>query len=156
MSKSEACNFINKVTEHLRCLLLFNAFFWNLQCWIWFIPVYWVKISFCNLQHKYHHAKEFIKRLDASGRIIMLKYYLTNVIWSTGKTMVNSLQSKWKYRSSRSQMFFKIAVLKNFAIFTRKHLRWSLFLIKLQTWMPVTLLKRESNTGVFLWIFRNF
>ena len=33
-------------------------------------------------------------------------------------------------RSSRLQMFFKIGVLKNFAIFTgkRKHLCWSLFL----------------------------
>ena len=33
-------------------------------------------------------------------------------------------------RSSRSQIFLKISVLKNFAT---KHLRWSLFLIKLQT-----------------------
>ena len=33
---------------------------------------------------------------------------------------------------SRSQMFFKIGVLKNFENFTRKHLCWSLFLIKLQ------------------------
>ena len=32
------------------------------------------------------------------------------------------------FRSSRSQMFFKIRVLKNFARFTRKHLCWSLFL----------------------------
>ena len=30
-------------------------------------------------------------------------------------------------------MFFKIVVLKNFAIFTGKHQCWSLFLIKLQT-----------------------
>ena len=29
-------------------------------------------------------------------------------------------------RSSRSQIFFKIGVLKNFAIFARKHLCWSL------------------------------
>ena len=36
------------------------------------------------------------------------------------------------YRSSHSQMFFKIGVLKNFVIFTGKHLYWSLFLIKLQ------------------------
>ena len=36
-----------------------------------------------------------------------------------------------KDRSSRSQMFFKIAVLKNFAIFARKHLWWILFLINL-------------------------
>ena len=35
-------------------------------------------------------------------------------------------------RSSRSQMFFKIGALKNFAMFTGKHLCWSLFVIKLQ------------------------
>ena len=33
------------------------------------------------------------------------------------------------YRSSRSQMLFKKGVLKNFAIFSGKHLCWSLFLI---------------------------
>ena len=32
----------------------------------------------------------------------------------------------------RSQMFFKIGVLKKFAKFTGKHLCWSRFLIKLQ------------------------
>ena len=37
------------------------------------------------------------------------------------------------FRSSRSQMFLRIGVLKNFANFTGKHLRWSLFLIKLQS-----------------------
>ena len=37
-----------------------------------------------------------------------------------------------KHRSSRSQMYFKIGVLKNSAILTRKYLCWSLFLIKLQ------------------------
>ena len=33
-------------------------------------------------------------------------------------------------RSSRSQMFFKIAVFKKFAALPRKHLSWILFLIK--------------------------
>ena len=37
-------------------------------------------------------------------------------------------------RINRLQMLFKIGALKHFAIFTRKHLRWSLFLIKLQAW----------------------
>ena len=46
------------------------------------------------------------------------------------------------------------AVLKSFAIFTRKHLCWSLlcwslFLIKLQTFRPAILWKRDSNTGTF-------
>ena len=35
----------------------------------------------------------------------------------------------------------KKAVLKNFAMFTRKHLLWSLFLIKVQTFRPANLLK---------------
>ena len=51
-------------------------------------------------------------------------------------------------------MFFKIGVLKNFAIFKGKHLSWSLFLIKLQAFTPATLFKRDSYTGVFLWILR--
>ena len=42
-----------------------------------------------------------------------------------------SIQQQLRYRGSLSQMFFKIGVLKNFAIFTGKHLCWSLFLIKL-------------------------
>ena len=65
-----------------------------------------------------------------------------------------------------SQMFYKIDVLKTFAIFTGKHLRWILFLTKLQT--PE---KKKRNPGkkrdpgklkkrhwhrCFLWIPRNF
>ena len=38
-------------------------------------------------------------------------------------------------------------------MFTGKHLCSSLFLIKLQTRRPATLLKRDSNTCVFLCIF---
>ena len=44
---------------------------------------------------------------------------------------------KNRCRGSRSHMFFKIGVLKNFTIFTGKHLCWSLFLIKLQRTPPV-------------------
>ena len=50
-------------------------------------------------------------------------------------------------RSSRSEIF---------AIFTGKHLCWSLFLIKLQVWWPATLLKRYSKTSVFLGILQNY
>ena len=52
--------------------------------------------------------------------------------------------------------FIKKAALKNFAIFTGKQLCWSLFLIKLQAFRLATLLKRDSNTGVFLCILRSF
>ena len=44
----------------------------------------------------------------------------------------------WRiFRSSRSQMFFKIGILKNFAIFTGKKLCRSLFLKQLQAWRPL-------------------
>ena len=42
-------------------------------------------------------------------------------------------------------MFFKTAALKKFAIFTGKHLCWSVFLINLQVWRPAALLKRDSS-----------
>ena len=47
-------------------------------------------------------------------------------------------------------MFYKKGLLKSFAKFTGEHLCWSLFLIKLQVFRPATLLKRDSNTGIFL------
>ena len=50
--------------------------------------------------------------------------------------------------NSRLQMFFSIDVLKIFAIFTGKNLRWSLFLIKLQAFrcfpMKIEKLFREN------------
>ena len=54
------------------------------------------------------------------------------------------------FRTSRSQMFFKMGVLKNFANSIRKRLGWSLSLIKLHTSRPATLLKRDFKTGIFL------
>ena len=45
------------------------------------------------------------------------------------------------------------AVLKNSTILTGKYLNWSFFLIKI---FKADLLKRNSNTGVFLWILQNF
>ena len=55
----------------------------------------------------------------------------TNV-WRT----IPKLKKKRIVRSSRSQMFFSIDLLKGFAHFTGKHLCWSLFLIKFQASRP--------------------
>ena len=60
------------------------------------------------------------------------------------------------YRSSRSQIFFKIGALKNFANFTGKHLCWSLFLIKLRILKLTNLLRRNSNTGAVRKKLQNF
>ena len=57
-----------------------------------------------------------------------------------------------RFGSSRSHMFFKIGVLRNFAIFTGKQLCWSLFLIKLQTFIKKRLQHRcfPVNIAKFL------
>ena len=55
----------------------------------------------------------------------------------------------WKFRSSHSQLFFKIDFLKNFAILTGRHLLWSLFLIKLQAWTSITLFKKRLYNSCF-------
>ena len=51
----------------------------------------------------------------------------------------------WRYSSSYSQMFLKIGVLKNFANFTGKQLRYNFYLIKLKALSPATLLKRLQH-----------
>ena len=43
------------------------------------------------------------------------------------------------YKRAVLKMFYKRAVLKMFAIFTGKHLRWSLFSIELEAFRPATL-----------------
>ena len=66
----------------------------------------------------------------------------------------------WKLERSHSDPVWWKHSIKQFATFTftfiGKFLCCSQFLIKLQLWRPVTLLKRESNTGVFLWILEHF
>ena len=69
---------------------------------------------------------------------------------------------KNRYRSSRSQMFFKIGIIKHFAMFTWKHLCWSPFLIKLQAFrcFPVKIAANVLFDIIFskrrCWIYCNF
>ena len=63
------------------------------------------------------------------------------------QTIQTNIKGK-NLRSSRSQMFFQIAVLRNFAELSRKCLCWSLYLIKLKAWRPEFLLKK-TPTQVF-------
>ena len=81
---------------------------------------------------------------------------ITAPLWTLFWKIAENFRKTVSYRRSRLQMFFKIGDLKNFANFTAKHLRWSLFSIKFQSWRPATLLKRGCNTGAFLWNLQNF
>ena len=59
-------------------------------------------------------------------------------------------------RSSYQTCSIKKCVLRNFAKFTWKYLRQSLFLIKMQDLGLQLYQKRDSGTSVFLWILQNF
>ena len=64
-----------------------------------------------------------------------------------------SLIVKWRelvfYRRSHQRCSIKKALLKNIAIFTGKHLCWSLFLIKLEDLRACNFIKRETSPQVF-------
>ena len=62
--------------------------------------------------------------------------------------MYHKLKKCLNSKSSHQRCSIEKAVLKNFTIFTWKHLRWSLFFIELQASRPATVL-RETPTKVF-------
>ena len=65
----------------------------------------------------------------------------------------------WKHQlnlRSSHKLLCKKGILRKFANFTGEQLCWSLFLIELVTFRLATLLKRDSNTDVFLWNLRDF
>ena len=75
---------------------------------------------------------------------------LCHTIFINFKVTCHKLKKCLNFRSSHQSCSIEKAVLKNFAIFTGKHLCWSLSLIDLRGSRPATFLKRDSNTVVFL------
>ena len=61
-------------------------------------------------------------------------------------------------RSSRAEGFCKKGVLRNFTKFTGKYLYQSLFVNKVPGLRPkaCNFIKKDSGTGIFLWILRKF
>ena len=117
------------------------------------------------LSNKY--CTEYLKKIfhrqkcNCSQKIDKLQPYRVFLYskWSIVIANINKfcIQITSRGRSSRLQMIFKIDVLKDFAIFTGKHMYWSLFLIMFQVLRSATLSEGDSITRVFWWwILRNF
>ena len=60
------------------------------------------------------------------------------------------------FRSTHREMCFKKGAHKNFAKFTGKHLCQSSFFNKVAGLRSATLLKRDAETVLFLWIWSSF
>ena len=90
-------------------------------------------------QSKFQFYKVWIKPYWRNNNITIQKYFSAYIIQK--QLFADALQNRCS---------------KNFTIFTGKHLCLSLFLIKLQAFGHVALLNRDSNSGIFLLILRNF
>ena len=99
----------------------------------------------------------FLIKLQACSFMNISSSNVTFKIEAITKSIIGLTNLCYKFIQKQPfTMFFKINVLKNFAIFTGKKLRWSLYFINLQAFRPGTFLKRDSNIIVFLWKLRNF
>ena len=124
-------------------------------------------INMQNQGSKESLAVKFKKRIYAK---LCLKvwfksgWYFCNITKSGWfwKRLITSLSH---FRSSRTQMFFKIDVFRNFAIFTGKHQKfrniyrktcWGLILKNLQALRATTLFKRDFITVVSCEYFEIF
>ena len=111
----------------------------------------------CNIFHKVSVESFFHSRRRSSLKVSQRKINLPTSSQLCGSIPNHSSGGSrcriFKSRNSCSWMFSKIDALKNVETFTGKHLCWSL-LIMLQAWR--SLIKRDSNTDIFLWICQNF
>ena len=81
------------------------------------------------LWEKYHAQEEKNSNRKSLGKTVtwqnhsvIAKYRILKILkWLKFKVFFPSVNLSLIFKSSRSQMFFKIGVLKNFAIFTGKH-----------------------------------
>ena len=80
---------------------------------------------------------------------IYLFIYIEKMSSSLHMVLVMLFIHVGKRSNSRSQMFFETGALKNFAIFTGKHLCWSLFLIRLKDWRPAFPLEKRLQHSCF-------
>ena len=94
------------------------------------------------LPHFIQFKKNFCYRASvaASGR---LHYFLSFLFLTFSISL---------FRSSHRKCYMKKAVLKVLNLHRKTPMLESLF-NKFQYWRSATLLKRDSNTGIFLWIF---
>ena len=107
---------------------------------------------------KYHfHKKETCitkGKQKINNKSLFLQYRVKYVCKITTRNIVSPWVTSSKkfsvFRSSRSQMFYKIVILKIFAISQENTC------VGVSFQRPATLLKRDFIRGVFLWILQNF
>ena len=124
--------------------------FWK---WYYIVTCATLCLSFSS---KYKAINIFTKRdlsIQARKKLfchVIVKNYLCNVSWKFLIKIKSTRRCEIKKQAPELTLLYCGRTVK----IHRNHLCWSLFLKKLQTFRPAFLLKREPNTGVFLWILK--
>ena len=80
----------------------------------------------------------------------------STLFFSLFRWFLSSLFQDFILLEATISVLLKKVVLTNFVIFTGEHLCWSLLFNKIAGVQACNFVKKDFNTGVFLWILRNF
>ena len=142
----------------------------SLRCWFletavhrYFSRQVFLKIS--QYSQKNTEALEALLLQNTSGGCFWIfatanTFFQLNLVFIADSRTGFCSEFLWKQelnlKSSHWNSYVKKGVLRNFANFIGKHLCRSLFSIGLQALRLAALLKRDSDTDVFLWNLQNF
>ena len=117
---------------------------------IFLLKFYAIEIFFSRLVGFWPELTKNYSRIwiEVSFFYFLLKYFVR-------ETLIRHYSFLKHSRSSHRMYFAKKGVLKNFTKFIAKHLCQSFFFDKV-AWKRDSGRKRDSGTGVFLWILWNF
>ena len=127
--------------------------------------VHYFHYNYCHHYHFHYHCKMHLhcRKILLTTPLFFFSLIPSFLFFAPSKRIQNSFTTirhilevlytyiyiySYLHRSSHSQIFFKIGILKNFSNFTGKHLCRSFFLTKLQTW-GFQLYQKETPTQVF-------
>ena len=94
--------------------------------WLYLFPIFFLNVNWIVFYVTLHVFKSYYQQiLWKTWCHVLTKFEHEVIILWIWRTTVDEIGEV--HKSSRSQMFFRSGVLISFAIFTEKHLRWSLF-----------------------------
>ena len=120
--------------------------------------------DFLSVSYDYGESNQKFGRVTKDLEIMQSVYKPNMTIDVTSasnlcRCLIPTSIQRWNYIKwalSHRRCSVRKGIFTNFAKFTRKHLCQSVFFNKVEGLRPATLLKRDSDTGVFLCISRNF
>ena len=105
------------------------------------------QIYFHSMKQKWLWNGYFEVRTLITSHYVSQRFFFQKIKWMKSPKITSKFLPSC--RKSCSQVFFKIVVLKNFAIFTVKQLCWSVFLSKVTLIEQVTLSKKTIQHRCF-------